>query len=149
MATDILRGIHLIEKIIQFKTDIIKPEFDTIDDRLRIMIYSLAGYVSYNFGKQIIITELLRTQTTQDSYYANNPDYQNKKWFSVHQFSRGCDVSLQYFTPSEINDIELFGNLHFVYNNTLKAFLIHDIGLGPHLHLQVPPSETMIVKNIP
>jgi hypothetical protein len=82
----------------------------------------------------------------QDEYYKNDPAYQKKPWTSVHEVGRGADVSLKFFTPEEINLIYRFINTHFVYNNKLSVALVHDVGLGSHLHLQIPDGN-LVVKN--
>jgi hypothetical protein len=134
-----------MDKIIQFKDESISPEFDNINSRLRIIIYALAGYCWNNFGKPLTITELLRTWAMQDEYYKDDPKYQLSKFMSVHQVGRGADISLKYYTGPEIEQIKAFLS-HFLYcNGDLRSFLVHDMGFGAHLHLQVSALKTEIV----
>jgi len=137
-----------MDRIIEFKTHNLKLEFLNIDNRLQAVLYALAGFVNFSYGKPIIITELMRTQEQQDMYYKENPAYKENPWQSVHQYGRGADISLKYLLPDEIKGIMDFLN-HFVYSAEKFTGLIHDIGLGNHLHVQVNYSETTIlVKDI-
>jgi hypothetical protein len=125
--------------LILYKMDNLKSEFaDTnLDYRLRVIVYALAGFVYHNFGKNITITEILRTQEMQDLYYKDDPIYKQSKWLSTHQYWRAIDLSLKYFTDSEIEEIAKFLS-HFQYGSIGKSTaIIHDIGLGKHLHIQV------------
>ena len=126
-----------MDKNIEFKTHNLELEFLNIDSRLQVIIYALSGFVSFNFGKNITLTELMRTQEMQDSYYSSNPKYKIKPFKSVHQFGRGADISVKYFTDEELKDIYLFLNKSFAYSNAFKTAVIHDVGLGKHLHIQV------------
>lgn len=122
-----------------FKTDDLKNQFsdEKLDMRLRVILYALAGFVYHNFGKNITITEVFRTQEMQNEYYKNDPVYQQKPFFSTHQYWRAVDVSIIYFTDSEISQMANFLN-HFEYGKPeIQTAKFHDIGLGRHLHLQV------------
>lgn len=125
--------------LIIYKHDNLKAEFadPRLDTRLRVIIYALAGFVYFNFGKNLTLTEIFRTQEMQDLYYKDDPLYKQKPFLSVHQIWRAADISIIYFTEPEIADMAKF-LAHFEYGkidyNTAK---FHDIGLGKHLHIQV------------
>jgi hypothetical protein len=121
-----------MDKIIQYQTERIKTEFDFIDNRLRIILYALSSFVYHKFGKSIILTDLLRTSLEQLAIYPDKPNQ-----VSVHQEGRGADVSVKWFTDEECSDILKFLNTAFEYNNLYKTALIHDVGQGNHLHIQV------------
>ena len=128
-----------LARLFEFKTDTIRDEFasDKLDYRLRVILYALAGFIYWHYGKSLTITELYRTQEMQDEYYKDDPIYQQKKWLSTHQTGRGADCSTYYFTEFEITGIKDFLK-HFEYgDNAHNTFLFHDIGLESHLHLQV------------
>lgn len=124
-----------MQAILEFKSDNLKSELEIIDSRLRCIIYALAGFMYYKFGKSLMITELLRTQEMQDEYYKDDPVYQAKKFVSVHQVGRGADLSLKYYTQPEINSVSEFLK-QFIYVGKVNTFLIHDMGFGQHLHIQ-------------
>ena len=136
-------------KIFEFKTDKIKQEFlsGELDYRLQIIIYALAGFVYHRYGKGLLFTEIFRTKETQDKYYADDPIYKQKKWLSTHQYWRAADISIRYFTPQEIREIVIFLK-HFSYDVPSKSVvLVHDIGLGAHIHLQVDNTDkTQVTK---
>ena len=142
--------MNRLTPIIEYKHPESENEFEaSIDSRLRIILFTLAGFVYHNFGKTITITELMRTQEQQDEYYANNPDYKKEKWSSPHQFGRGADLRITYYTDEEIQMIELFLNLNFKYNDYsgFETALVHNTGMGRHLHIQVNTGRTTdIVK---
>jgi hypothetical protein len=134
----------MLNPIIEFKYPELISEFIMqIDSRLRFILFSAAGFAYYNFGKRITLTELMRTQIEQDEIYANNLDYQKTKWQSVHQFGRGADLSIQYYTADELNQIVNYLNSQLQYNdeNRFKIALVHDVGYGNHLHIQVSSSD--------
>ena len=127
-----------LQKLFEFKTSESKIDFDDtrLDYRLKIILYALAGFVYWTYGKQITITEIFRTQEMQDNYYKDDPLYQQKKWLSTHQMWRAADISVYYFTEYEIKRMTEF-LCHFDYATVGKStFLIHDVGQGKHLHLQ-------------
>jgi len=137
--------------IIEFKEHHLQLEFLSLDldSRLQVVLYALAGFVWFNFGKSITITEILRTQAMQDEYYKDNESYKEKPWLSVHQFGRGADVSIKWFTVQEVKDIEKFLKTNFVYSTAFKSIcIVHDIGRGNHIHIQVDPDNIIeIIKN--
>lgn len=136
--------------IINYKHDNIKHEFedDNLDFRVKIIVYALAGFAYYNFGKSLTITEIFRTQEMQDAYYKDDPIYNQKPFFSVHQLWRAVDVSVKYFTDSELEAIKGFLE-HIEYGKIgLKTGLIHNIGMGEHIHIQVSSNNYTSIKNL-
>ena len=124
--------------MIQFKTKRIEDEFklDTsIRQDLKNILYMLAIYCEVEFDEDITITELYRTQSEQDTYYAHIPNY-NKK--SVHQFGRGADIRSRNFNENEITKIMTFLNLiTYQEGSRYQTAKYHDIGMGSHIHIQV------------
>ena len=132
---------------ILFKSHNLQLEFMNIDGRLQTIIYALAGFTVFKFGKAITLTELLRSQEMQDRYYSDSQQYLANPWKSVHQYGRGADVSLSFYTDEEVKEIEQFLNNTFKYVGTVKTALIHNVGFGNHLHIQVDNEDiTKIVK---
>lgn len=127
--------------MIGWKTDRIRDEWksDKISSKLKKIIEAGSIFSEIEFKKDLVITDLLRTQEEQDFIYRNNEQYQNKAWQSVHQFGRGCDLRVTTFTENEIKRLTDFFN-QFIYDpNRLMKYtcLVHDVGSGIHCHIQV------------
>ena len=127
--------------MIQYKTDRQKREWESNDLswRLRYLVEAVARYSFVEFKKEIVITDLIRTQEEQDEIYKNNVRYQESPWKSVHQFGRGCDLRTSIYTVSEIEILKDFANF-FTYDKDRpkkQTCLVHDVGVGLHFHLQV------------
>jgi hypothetical protein len=122
-----------MDKILQFKTERIKTEFPTIDNRLRVILFALSEFVDYTFNKTIMLTELWRTKAEQLAIYPDKP-----QMTSVHQEGRGADIRvIGWFTDDECNKILKFLNATFEYNNQYQTALRHNVGQGDHIHIQV------------
>lgn len=84
--------------------------------------------------RPLVITEIKRTEAQQRRYYPNNPTSK-----SVHQYWRGVDVSLRNVDMAVAKIKAANFNRLYPYDvkrPSLSTFLIHDIGLGTHLHIQ-------------
>ena len=143
----------VLQPILEFKTHDVQAQFlsPLLDSRLVVILYSLAGFVYFSYGKSLTLTELIRTQAEQDAIYGNDPAYQQTPWKSVHQFGRGADISIFYFTPEEQKEILKFLNTNYIYavGSTHETGLIHEVGTyGLHLHLQVSPENQTIIKKL-
>lgn len=126
--------------MIGWKTDRIRDEWksDKVSAKLKRIIEAGAIFAEIEFKKDLIITDLIRTQDEQNYIYRENADYQVKPWQSVHQFGRGCDLRVVTFTPKEIERLTDFFN-QFIYDpkRPMKyTCQVHDVGSGIHYHLQ-------------
>lgn len=129
-------------------------EGNRVDPRLKVVLFALSTFAWRQFKKDIYITELLRTQRQQDEYYGNIEAYKTKPWYSVHQFGRGADASIKGakernvlpLTEDEVSAIEDFLDRHFLYNGPYKTCIVHDIGQGVHIHIQVDATGKTIIK---
>lgn len=95
-----------------------------------------------------IITHVCRTQEEQNKIYFFDNRYKKHPWQSVHQPSynkhgkleiRGTD--LRKFPCSE--KIVNYINEKYIYDykrSKYKCAILHDIGRGNHIHLQVHPN---------
>jgi hypothetical protein len=122
---------------LQYKEERQRQEFETegmVDNRLKIILYALGAFVNCRFHKALIITGLVRYEEEQRAIYPNDPAK-----ISVHQDKpcRGADASVKWFTEDECNEILKFLNSSFEYSGQYKTALIHDVGQGRHLHIQV------------
>ena len=125
----------------RFKTGLIEDEYlnNKISSRLEAILFMLDKYVKIEFDKEILITGLIRSQKEQDDIYGNNPAYQKKPWKSVHQYGRGADIRVHNFTQTELDKIGNFLNMITYDENRLhkKTAIVHDVGRGNHIHIQV------------
>ena len=126
--------------MIYYKTKRIEDEFkgdNTIKYELKQVIYMLSLYCELEFGKDVVITELYRTQSEQDFYYKDRDTYQRKPWKSVHQFGRGADIRSRNFTENQITKIIAFLNLKtYKSGSKYQTAIYHNIGMGSHIHIQ-------------
>ena len=119
--------------MILFKSDREEMEFRTkIDPRLAGLILFVAGFVQYHFGKDIVITSLIR------------------KGKGVHGAARGGDMRTEGFTDDELDQIVLAVIKTFPYKYRGRwdvKFSVKDERkepednpnmrwTAPHLHLQ-------------
>ena len=147
-----MADIQKFPPLIEFKEHEQQLQFRSplIDSRLIDIIYYLAGFSYFNYGKSITITELLRSQAEQDEIYKDDPIYKQNPWQSVHQYGRGADISILYYTDDEKREILKYLNGHFSYREggTKETAIIHEVGNhGMHLHVQVSPeSYTQLLK---
>lgn len=146
-TANIRHTMNKITPIIEFKHPQLEEQFPYLDKRLQVIIYTMAGFSWTQFGKSVTMTELFRTQTMQDEYYKSNVSYQIKPWKSVHQFNRGADCSVLFYTDNEIETVVEFLNHRFIYgSDDHKTAVYHDIGLGKHIHLQVSVNDVTLVS---
>ena len=125
-----------------FRESKLRKEFDQLHPALQKILYWLSGWAERNTSaKNIEITHLFRTQAEQDDIYGDNDDYRLHPWKSVHQYSRGADISVRSFR-AQGDDPELICSLintEFPYGDGKhRTALYHQVGnRGKHIHLQV------------
>lgn len=101
--------------------------------RLNPKLVMITLRVCQMFGGVIEITEIFRTEAMQRRYYPNDPVIK-----SVHQYWRGIDISLHTVAAEKVLPTIAGINASFPYGKgEIKTALVHDIGMGNHLHLQV------------
>lgn len=133
-----------------FKNDNIKKQWESqkLSKRLETIIFALSGYIWHQFKKPLILTEIYRTQEEQDQIYANDPKYKEQKFVSPHQVWRAVDCRISDFKDDELKKIQEFLFSRFIYNTKdprYKIVLVHNIGFGNHLHIQVSDSNTQLI----
>jgi len=137
------------------QTLILRDQLKQADLRLRFIAYSMAAFCAEEFGKDLIVTEIVRTRAMQRSYY---PDQPNKR--SVHEFGRGIDFGVRAygaqeldphpisgqgephpgFRDTEINRLDAWYSAVVRYDDERPEYdsiVHHNIGLGDHIHVQV------------
>ena len=122
--------------------------FYKIDPLLFVLLGWVNLWVELNsISARVVITNLLRTQKEQDKIYAHKPNYLKNPWKSVHQYGRGIDLSVWNFENKGDEPEEIINtvNLNWDYgDNVHKCALIHDVGWGRHIHLQVSNNTKFI-----
>lgn len=120
---------------IKFKTDRIEKEFDQLYSK-NMDLYQIVVFAMYasqtKYKKDLIITEVYRTQEEQDKYYKGK-----NKFRSPHQDWKAVDIRTFHLETKEIKDLVKIINSR--YNSTSKYIPVafyHDIGLGKHIHIQ-------------
>ena len=125
----------------KFKTDEIEAQWnsDKVSKKLKDIIKMGEEYSSIEFGQELTITDLIRTQEEQDRIYGDSENYQINPWPSVHQFGRGADLRVRDFTKEQIDKLTTFFNLITYDSNrsNKKTCLVHNVGQGLHFHIQI------------
>lgn len=122
----------------RFKTDREKTEFEQLPSynyRLQNLLNALDIFVAMEFGKDICITSIHRTQAEHDALYANTAAAQ-KPVSSPHIFWEAADIRSTDFTPEEIGRMVNFLN-QFKFRNGKNVGMYHQIAGGAlHFHIQ-------------
>ena len=128
-------------------------ELERCDLRLKAIALSMMGYAEHHFGRDLVVTEIYRTEAEQRSYYQGQP-YKP----SVHQYGRGIDFGIRAYPageldpwprpeslavpalePGEIARIDAFFSAVISYDDERPDYdsMVHHNVKGDHLHLQV------------
>lgn len=142
----------------------LRNEFEKMDPRLQVLSLSLMGFCLHHFHKDLVVTEIYRTEEQQRSYYPDRP-YRP----SVHQFGRGIDFGIRKYPADQLEpypypyprDNPAFSNeeldlLTKWYEQAVSydderpeydSLIHHNVGLGDHLHLQVSWRKTTRLRS--
>ena len=107
----------------QFKTKELRYQWygGVLQPKLRSLLKAVDAYSRFHFGKQILVTSLVR---------------KNNK-HSVHYWGRGADIRSWIYTQSEIQDLLRFVIENFPYEGArYESAMYHSAGSGFHIHLQ-------------
>jgi hypothetical protein len=115
--------------MIVFKSGSFEPQFDELDNRLKHIIYALAGFIENEFKKDLVITSVWRHSNTESTHY-----YYRAIDFRIHQSGQ----EEPYYTEEETIEIEKFLGC-YRYDSSHLTLRIH--GEPPHGHLQVNREE--------
>jgi len=109
----------------RFKTRKLREQWELkpkLHPRLRAVLTAVDAYSMFHFGKQVVVTSLVRKTSKK----------------SVHYWGRGADIRSWIYTPSEVQDIVQFVVENFPYEHArYKSAVFHSVGKGFHIHLQV------------
>jgi uncharacterized protein YcbK (DUF882 family) len=115
----------------------LKKEFEQLkklNPELYQLVTELSHYTQTEFGKNIVITMIYRSQKQQWEIYGK--DYKKK---SPHMFWQSVDIRSKTFTKDEIDNIVEYLNSYYNQGNwydwTAKC---HTVGDGAeHFHIQL------------
>ncbi len=103
-----------------------------LDSRLKFIIYALAGFTIEEFGKAVTITSIYR-----------------KGDASIHGYWRAIDIRSFIYEEEEIISIIKFLNGGIIYGKEpFKTALYHNVGQGPHIHIQVSHNTYTVVQKV-
>jgi hypothetical protein len=120
--------------LLKFKSPRQENEFNLM---LHPLLQDIAKIVAGEFGAQTV-TGVARTQVEQDQIYGKDLAYKRHPWQSVHQERpvRGLDLR----DSAKAKKLVDWVNAKWVYDPLrpkLNVALLHDLGFGRHVHLQV------------
>lgn len=124
---------------VKFKTKELQNQFNELEKKnkpLHMIISAIDKTRKEHFNKEITLTEIYRTQEEQEKIYGKSAS------ISPHQLWDAVDIRTRDMSDDEIRNIMKSVKLVFngmnVYHTTV---IFHDIGLGPHLHIQFRYAE--------
>lgn len=134
MAEDLSLTVTL-----QFKSQREKDEFLKVSPRVQALTLLTAFKMRQNYKYQAVVTSIFRTPEEQEGLIkAGNPAVAR----SPHSQWRAVDIRLKDFDQKEkLAEIESFLNSEFPRSDGFKTGLVHGVGEGLHLHLQVPANK--------
>jgi hypothetical protein len=121
----------------------LKAEFDELVEKnleLAQLIGDLTRFTQEQYGKDVVITMIDRTDAEQDEIYKNDAKYKVKKFRSPHQgLWQAVDLRTSIYTAEEITEIELYLNTKYNPTNYFKwTARNHVVGSGAmHFHVQL------------
>lgn len=118
----------------KYKTNRTKSEYKTIFEKnleLHQIVSKMAFIAEYRYGKNLVITEVFRTQSEQDRYYRGK-----RQFTSPHQRWLAIDIRSKNFTKQQVKELVAFVNKDVKHNTYIPTAFFHDVGLGPHIHVQ-------------
>ena len=112
-------------------------ELKKMNKPLLKLLFDVRDYCKQEFGKDVVLTMIYRTDDEQDSIYKNNARYQKKKFKSPHQFYHAFDLRSRTFTSEEIDQLVNYLNDKYNDSNYYRfTAMCHNVGHGDHFHVQ-------------
>jgi hypothetical protein len=132
---------------LDWKTGRIKAEWNELpvhNARLARIVKLLVEYVDLEMGKNVVLTEILRTSDeTQKLYAATVVAGGAVPSWRPHEIWNAVDLRSSLYTDREIEKIVAFLNQFTVYKGQRRCAVFHAIrGGAPHMHAQCPPAES-------
>lgn len=120
---------------VDFKTNRIEQEYEQLKSKnkelFRIVEFA-DRQLEFVSSKNVVITEIYRTQAEQDRYYRGK-----KKFRSRHQDWLAVDIRSRHLNLFQISTIiDTINNVYGDGNFYTTTAFYHDMGLGKHIHIQ-------------
>lgn len=125
--------------MIRFKEGLegrLSKEFSIIDDRLKVVLYTMAAWVELRCpGTELTITCLIRSEAEQKAIYGDSPPP------SAHTDGRAADIRSTSIPQGILEELLSYVKKTFVRDDLPVIFLegkIANASTGVHLHVQIP-----------
>ncbi len=123
--------------MIQFKTARLEGEYQSLlatNKRLYALLILMQEYSKLNFGKDIVVTCLYRSEAENKALYSPNPE---PAW-KPHTLWLAADLRSSIFTDAEIKKLLVFLNTITVFSGQRNCGVYHQIaGNVFHFHIQI------------
>ena len=127
----IIFSLQSVNAELKYKTPRVKKEFEQLFEK-NLELYQIVEYADSLVKKDVVITEIYRTQAEQDRYYKGKP-----KFTSPHQKWLAVDLRTRNLTKKQITKIVKEINDRYNQKNTyIPTAFYHTIGKGYHIHMQ-------------
>jgi hypothetical protein len=120
--------------LIKHKTNKQKREFPKLDQRVRVILYYIAGKIYDKYAFYPLVTSCLRTWEEE----------RKLKGSGIHVSGRAVDFNFVDMDDERIDDsffrkdlLDHVNDLFDYDNGHLKTIIYHNKGFGAHYHLQV------------
>jgi len=124
--------------MLKFKTPAQREQWvamGTKNPALVDLVIDVSEYITLMFGKETVLTSILRTPEEQAALYAASP---TKVVNSPHLTYEAVDLRSSLYTPEEIASICAYLNLTYRNANGKKVAIFHKIpGNVDHMHIQL------------
>lgn len=117
--------------LVKFKDNLarLQDEFDSkIDHRLQYILTGLGSYVRARYGKDLVVTCLLRDAAENAALPGSNPQ-------SAHLRGDAADVRSRDFTTQEVEAI--VAHIKKQWGPVVHCIYHTPTGGGPHIHLNI------------
>jgi hypothetical protein len=121
----------------QYKTDLIKSEFETLktkNPKLVKILTAIDLFSQAEFGKEIVLTSIYRSLEEYKALYSANPSAMPTSL--PHSKYQAADLRSSIYSQQEVDRIVAFANCFHFYGGQRKTALYHAIANGaPHFHV--------------
>ena len=124
---------------ITFKTPRQAQDFGSLTNtnkRLYQFANLLSSFISLEFNKDVVVTDVFRTKEEFDALYAQTP-VERRPTDSPHCYWNAFDLRSTLYTEAELTRIQAFADSFRYKNGVKKVMLLHSIdGNSRHMHFQ-------------
>jgi len=127
---------------IAFKRPRHAHEWLAVDPRIRAIVLALAEECDRRGYASPIVTSILRTPDEHARIYAGraNAPASSPHIADPRGLVRAVDLRSHIYTPEQVATLVAWMNQHWPRADKRPTALCHNVGLGMHFHVQVPPA---------